>query len=464
MLLWYSLCHAHWFPLAFSYFLFYFFSVPHYARIKLTGSGSARCSGRVEIYHQKRWGTVCDDGWDLNDAEVVCKQLDCGTALAAPKEAHFGDGSGPIWLDDVSCSGNERFIIQCQHRRSGENSCTHNKDAGVICSGDQIRLVNPDTSESAHCSGRVEINHRNRWGTVCDDGWDPNDAEVVCRELNCGTALNATKSAHFGKGTGQIWLDDVDCSGSERSLTECQHRGFGIHSCTHSKDAGVPVRLSGSTLCSGRVEIFYNNTWGTVCDDNWDINDAEVVCRELGCGTAQSAAVFGEGSGSIWLDDVSCSGSERSLTECQHRGFGTHDCTHSQDAGVVCSDAQIRLVNPEKSGSARCSGRVEIYHNNSWGTVCDDVWDINHAEVVCRQLGCGRALEAPRSDHFGEGKGQIWLDDVSCSGIERSLTECQHRGFGLHDCGHREDAGVLLPISAGQADYIFIKVSRSHPR
>ncbi|XP_042073038.1 deleted in malignant brain tumors 1 protein-like, partial [Haplochromis burtoni] len=312
------------------------------ARIKLTGSGSARCSGRVEIYHQKRWGTVCDDGWDLNDAEVVCKQLDCGTALAAPKEAHFGDGSGPIWLDDVSCSGNERFIIQCQHRRSGENSCTHNKDAGVICSGDQIRLVNPDTSESAHCSGRVEINHRNRWGTVCDDGWDPNDAEVVCRELNCGTALNATKSAHFGKGTGQIWLDDVDCSGSERSLTECQHRGFGIHSCTHSKDAGVvcsgvPVRLSGSTLCSGRVEIFYNNTWGTVCDDNWDINDAEVVCRELGCGTAQSAAVFGEGSGSIWLDDVSCSGSERSLTECQHRGFGTHDCTHSQDAGVVCS-------------------------------------------------------------------------------------------------------------------------------
>uniref|UniRef100_A0A3Q4N227 SRCR domain-containing protein n=1 Tax=Neolamprologus brichardi TaxID=32507 RepID=A0A3Q4N227_NEOBR len=107
---------------------------------------------------------------------------------------------------------------------------------------------------------------------------------------------------------------------------------------------GVPVRLSGSTLCSGRVEIFYNNTWGTVCDDNWDINDAEVVCRELGCGTAQSAAVsarFGEGSGSIWLDDVDCSGSERSLTQCQHRGFGTHDCTHQKDAGVVCSGEKL---------------------------------------------------------------------------------------------------------------------------
>ncbi|XP_039463659.1 uncharacterized protein LOC120436884 [Oreochromis aureus] len=115
-----------------------------------------------------------------------------------------------------------------------------------------------------------------------------------------------------------------------------------IVSCLSASSAAedVPVRLSGSTLCSGRVEIFYNYTWGTVCDDNWDMNDTEVVCRELGCGTAQSAAVsasFGEGSGSIWLDDVSCSGSESSLTECQHRGFGTHNCTHSQDAGVVCS-------------------------------------------------------------------------------------------------------------------------------
>ncbi|XP_067472093.1 uncharacterized protein [Thunnus thynnus] len=215
-----------------------------------------------------------------------------------------------------------------------------------------------------------------------------------------------------------------------------------------STASGDQIRLAGpgSTRCSGRVEIYHSYTWGTVCDDDWDLNDAEVVCRQLSCGTsleAPQSARFGQGTGQIWLDDVSCSGSERSLTACQHNGFGTHNCGHGEDAGVVCSGDQIRLAGP---GSTRCSGRVEIYHNNVWGTVCDDNWDTNDAKVVCRQLTCGTAVSAPQSALFGQGKGQIWLDDVSCSGSERSLTECQHRGFGTHDCGHGEDAGVVCSV------------------
>ncbi|XP_044187078.1 deleted in malignant brain tumors 1 protein-like [Thunnus albacares] len=412
-------------------------------QIRLAGPGSTWCSGRVEIYHNNTWGTVCDDNWDLNDAEVVCRQLTCGTAVSATKYALFGEGTEQIWLDDVSCSGSERSLTECQHRGFGTNNCGHGEDAGVVCSGDQIRLAGPG---STRCSGRVEIYHNNTWGTVCDDNWDFNDAEVVCRQLTCGTAVSATKSALFGQGTGQIWLDDVSCSGSERSLTACRHNGFGTHNCGHGEDAGVvcsgdQIRLAGSTRCSGRVEIYHNNTWGTVCDDSWGTNDAEVVCRQLTCGTAVSApqsALFGQGTGQIWLDDVGCSGSERSLTECRHNGFGTHNCGHSEDAGVVCSGDQIRLA-----GSTRCSGRVEIYHNNTWGTVCDDNWNINDAKVVCRQLGCGTSLEALQSAHFGQGTGQIWLDDVSCSGSERSLTACRHNGFGTNNCGHGEDAGVV---------------------
>ncbi|XP_039885551.1 deleted in malignant brain tumors 1 protein-like isoform X10 [Simochromis diagramma] len=412
--------------------------------IRLAGPGSTLCSGRVEVYHNNVWGTVSDYNWDLNDAEVVCRQLNCGSALQAPRSAYFGAGTGQIWLDNVTCSGNESSLTECQHSGFGSNRCEHGQDAAVICSG-PIRLAG---SGSSRCSGRVEVYHSNRWGTVSDYNWDLNDAEVVCRQINCGSALQAPRTAYFGAGTGQVWLSGVSCSGNESSLTECQHTGFGSNRCEHGQDAAVicsdSIRLvgSGSTRCSGRVEIYYNNSWGTVCDDGWDLNDAEVVCRQLNCGSALQAprsAHFGAGTGQIWLDDVSCSGNESSLTTCVHNQFGSHNCDHRKDAGVICSDL-IRLAGP---GSTRCSGRVEIYYNNSWGTVCDDGWDLNDAEVVCRQLNCGTALQAPRSAHFGAGTGQIWLDHVTCSGNESSLTECQHSGFGSNTCEHYEDAAVI---------------------
>ena len=103
--------------------------------------------------------------------------------------------------------------------------------------------------------------------------------------------------------------------------------------------------------------------------------------------------------------------------------------------------SDIRLVNDGYSIS-HAQGRVEVFYNGIWGTVCDDYWDLNDAKVVCRQLGFGRATRAYKSATFGPGNGKIWMDGVRCTGSERSLTECPHNGWGIQNCGHSEDAGV----------------------
>ena len=109
------------------------------------------------------------------------------------------------------------------------------------------------------------------------------------------------------------------------------------------------VRLvEGTTPLEGRVEIFLLGQWGTVCDYNWDLVDAIVVCRQLGNLQAVEAptnAAFGAGSGPSWYYRVHCTGTERNLTECSKYtyNFGSA-CSHLRDAGAVCSSQSHALL------------------------------------------------------------------------------------------------------------------------
>ena len=96
--------------------------------------------------------------------------------------------------------------------------------------------------------------------------------------------------------------------------------------------------MNGPNARKGRVAIFYNGAWGTVCDDSWDDTDASVVCRQLGYsgGEALKDCEYGEGSGNILLDDVTCNGWESMLTDCSSNGWESHNCGHFEDAGVNC--------------------------------------------------------------------------------------------------------------------------------
>ena len=92
---------------------------------------------------------------------------------------------------------------------------------------------------------------------------------------------------------------------------------------------------------------------------------------------------------------------------------------------------------------------MEVYYNGEWGTVCDDGWNLNDAQVVCRQLGFGPAIATREDAFYGDSSGQIWLDDVNCTGTELTIEDCSRSGWGIEECDRTEDAGVVCAISNG---------------
>nr|XP_014353710.1 PREDICTED: deleted in malignant brain tumors 1 protein-like [Latimeria chalumnae] len=280
----------------------------------------------------------------------------------------------------------------------------------------QLRLSNG----GSRCDGHLEVFYNGTWGRVLDDSWDLNDADVVCRQLGCGSALQAYNSSQYGHGAGPVWLTGVECLGNESAL----------HHCNRPPTEHLMLRLVGHDgHCRGRVEVYYNGSWGTVCDDQWDLCDAEVVCKQLGFGhaiTATTLAVFGEGRDPVWLDDMQCRGNESLLWECPLVEWGRHNCKHREDAGVVCSEfKELKLVSDRHD----CAGRVEVFYNGTWGSVCSNNMRAVTIGVICQQIGCGNTGILDKQ--FGEeGSGPKWLDSINCLGYESVLWQCPSLPWG----------------------------------
>ncbi|XP_058459171.1 uncharacterized protein LOC131435375 [Malaya genurostris] len=273
------------------------------------------------------------------------------------------------------------------------------------------------------------------------------------------------------------------CNGIDDCGTRADERN-----CSH---IGYEVRLSNKH--QGRVEVKVFDKWGYVCDDNFSIEAANVLCRELGF---QQGALelkpnsfyppnveMMNGSNPVFImDEVRCTGNESSLQECAFSGWGVHDCNAEEIMGVICktpvmtcpndywlcdtsaecvpvgflcdnvmdcadgSDESVLHCNAPLEmrlidGPSSAEGRVEVKYRGIWGTICDDDFGIREARVVCRQLGLNGTAEV-RKNKYKPGTGQIWLDQVVCNGNESSIDDCIHWHWGEHNCGHPEDVGV----------------------
>uniref|UniRef100_A0A8C0IYH1 Lysyl oxidase homolog n=1 Tax=Chelonoidis abingdonii TaxID=106734 RepID=A0A8C0IYH1_CHEAB len=348
--------------------------------LRLAGQKRKHNEGRVEVFYSGEWGTVCDDDFSIHAANVVCKELGYVEAVSWVSSSKYGKGEGKIWMDNVHCTGNEVTLAACTTNGWGVTDCKHTEDVGVVCSEKRIpgfKFDKPFLNQIEPLvrlkggakigEGRVEVLKNGEWGTVCDDQWNLISASVVCRELGFGSAQEAITGARLGQGMGPIHLNEIDCTGFEKSITDCKFNTESL-TCNHEEDAAVrcnvpamgfqnQLRLSGGrNPYEGRVEVLMqrNGTlkWGTVCSQNWSTVEAMVVCRQLGLGFASHAFQetwywHGEVSANdVIMSGVKCSGTEMSLAHCRHDGAQV-SCPRGGGrfaAGVSCSETAPDLV------------------------------------------------------------------------------------------------------------------------
>ncbi|KAM6266743.1 lysyl oxidase homolog 3 isoform 2-T2 [Spheniscus humboldti] len=385
-------------------------------KFRLAGYPRKHNEGRVEVFYNDEWGTICDDDFTLANAHVLCRHLGFVAATGWAHSAKYGKGVGRIWLDNVNCAGGEKSIGDCKHRGWGNSDCSHEEDAGVICKDERIpgfKDSNVIETEQSHVEevrlrpvvsgarrqlpvteGIVEVRHKDGWAQICDEGWDSQNSRVICGMMGFPAEKKVNRNFYKLDSKSQPKQKHREDVGSKKRLfTERQQLNYRLHSvsCT-----GTEVHLS---MCA--FEFYQGNT-------------------SAACGAGMPAV-------------VSCVPGPL---------FATGNAHKKKQRQQQQGQPRIRLKGGAKVGE----GRVEVLKSSEWGTICDDRWNLLSASVVCRELGFGSAKEALTGARMGQGMGPIHMNEVQCLGTEKSLWSCPFKNITQEDCKHTEDAAVRCNI------------------
>ncbi|KAL5510624.1 hypothetical protein EMCRGX_G006193 [Ephydatia muelleri] len=286
--------------------------------------------------------------------------------------------------------------------------------------------------------GRVEVCIGGEWGTVCKSGWDNNDAAVVCRQL--GYSTSGASTYYLSSGDGAIYMNNVNCRGTELSLFQCDYQSLigDYYPCSHSYDAGVycssssacihgQVRLTGSDfqlprsdggLCTVRTSFYQRPIVNSYRYSRYPIvptyNYSYFNC-------------YGYESSIMGCSSYCC----YSMCDFTSRAGVTCRGSVAQPTTGSCTRQTVRLVN----GSDENEGRVEVCRNGVWGTVYGGYgWDSRGGRVVCRQLGFQNPAVFIYADNtFGAGSGPVFIKYISCIGTEASLFQCSTYNNNYND-------------------------------
>ncbi|XP_077078660.1 T-cell differentiation antigen CD6-like isoform X3 [Siphateles boraxobius] len=353
--------------------------------------------------------------------------------------------------DNIISTEHPKVKVNMKYQRSGSCSwtlSTSRNNTPVIAVEDINSLSSQICSPSVAlisrpCSWTIKSPDTESSVSLTEDTLH-NLSSEICHEFGCGKVYSLSQSS--------VPLNTA-------CFTNCVYHNYQLKNCTEVtnlncsvlsevKCGNAAIRLvGGSHRCGGRVEV-WRGSWGTVCDDKWDVEDANVVCSQLGCGHAVSVSgqgePYGQGTGPIHLDELNCTGKERSLWECPALTQG-HDCGHKEDAGVVCSEYKaLRLTG----GLDRCAGRVEIHRNGRWGTVCDTCWQMEEATMACDMLNCGMVKYFTAFDPpFRHKNESLWY--FICDQNSKNLWQCPEHIDNEYLCKETKAAGLICNNSLG---------------
>ncbi|KAK3096265.1 hypothetical protein FSP39_025096 [Pinctada imbricata] len=393
--------------------------------VRLVDSNSPR-KGRLEArLYGGVWRGVCDDSITDADINTICDIV---------------GGTARISFIDIEKSIYRVLLLL--------NSGTRGTlgQFGATSKYTEMRLV----GGTLPSEGRVEVKHNGVWGSVCARNISSGDADAICRNIGFSTGNKKIQPVGtYGAGTGPVWINDVQCRGSESDLIECSNITWstGSTGCGHDQDLALscgatPVRLvNGSGDWEGRLEVNHNGQWGSVCQNGFDENAALLVLKCLQRFFFISTSEQ-EDELSFW-DGLNCTGQEDDIGSCRAKPWGTHNCRDGMEVGLRCKTKDVQL----RGGSHPLEGRVEIRIDGSWSTICDDGWDDLDATTVCKMLvpyPIDRYVEgkALHGAFYGQGGGKVAYSQVKCNSTVTNLFHCKHDDTGGINCDHSRDAGV----------------------
>ncbi|XP_067432529.1 scavenger receptor cysteine-rich type 1 protein M130-like isoform X2 [Thunnus thynnus] len=388
-------------------------------------NGTSLCSGRLEVKSEQSWSSVCEADFNLQDAEVVCRELGCGAPLVL-QGALYGEVEAPMWTKEFQCGGHESALLDCGRSDSARSTCSLCKAVGLTCS-EHVRLV----GGASRCAGTLEVK-QGEWRPVSDADWTLKEAAAVCRDLDCGSAVSTGSMNETSERS--VWWINPDCVQSGFALSDCVSSNFSSYivelTCSDS------VRLvNGNSLCSGRLEVKSEQSWSSVCEADFDQQDAEVVCRELGCGAPSvlQGALYGEVEAPMWTKEFQCGGHESALLDCGRSDSVRSTCSPDKAVGLTCSEP-VRLV----AEASRCAGTLEV-KQGEWRPVSYYDWTLKEAAAACRDLDCGSVVST--GSRYEPSDVSIWW----------IKPDCLHSGFTLRDCALSSSSKSIVELTCSDS-------------